>query len=81
MHFTLRSPLRWLRRVPLAITKGMGYVQGWLLLTLCYVVVLSPVAIVFKLVADPLGLWKRTARGWHGRSEPTNPWIWSKAQF
>ena len=43
----------------MALLRTIGNIQAWILLTLFYVVIISPIGLVFRLVADPLRLRRR----------------------
>ena len=55
-----RAPSRrpWLDRW-MALLRTVGNFQAWILLTLFYVVVIAPIGLVFRCVADPLRLRRR----------------------
>lgn len=63
----------------LACAKTLGRVQTWLVLTLFYFLLLAPVALIFRCVADPLGL-RRRGSPWRPKQEPPDRWAWAKAQ-
>jgi len=63
-----------------ALARWIGHVQGWLILTLLYVLVLAPVAVIFKRLADPLRLRKSARPVWHTKSPPPDRWAWAKEQ-
>lgn len=65
----------------LAFAKRVGQVQAWLLLTVFYVLVLAPVALIFRLSADPLRLRHRGSAIWHTKPKPDDRWRWARAQF
>ena len=76
------AAIRWVGRRLGAIGKRIGEVQTWLLLTLFYVLLLGPVALLFRLFRDPLGLRKGFRSGWHVRApKPDDGLAWGKAQF
>jgi len=56
----------------LSIAHFIGNVQMVVLLTLVYWVALAPMAIVLKIVSDPLALRKRENGGWVRRPPPAN---------
>jgi hypothetical protein len=50
--------------------RRLGELQARVVLTLCYFLVIPPFAAIVRWIADPLGLRRTTARGWHDRPEP-----------
>lgn len=50
--------------------RRVGDFQARLLLSLFYVLVVGPHALLMKLFADPLGLRATQSRGWVERSRP-----------
>ncbi len=71
--------MRRLKVALLAAARLIGRVQTWLLLTLCYVVFLAPVALLFKLVADPLTL-RRRVNPWRQKVPPADRMTWARSQ-
>ena len=63
-----------------AAAKIIGRAQTWLILTLFYFVILTPVALVFRWLADPLQLRKTPRSSWRAKTEPPDRWSWAKAQ-
>lgn len=59
----------------------IGQVQTWLLLTLVYVIAVAPVALLYKLWADPLRLRSSSTPLWHPRAAPPELQTWAKSQF
>lgn len=53
----------WMNRW-MAILHTIGNVQAWILLSIFYVVILTPLGLVYRLVADPLRMRKREASNW-----------------
>jgi hypothetical protein len=51
------------------VGRKIGDFQSRLILSLFYFVILFPFALVVRLKADPLGIKKGAARGWHQRAE------------
>ena len=43
----------------MAVLRTIGNLQAWILFTLFYLVILTPIALVFRFVADPLRLRRR----------------------
>ena len=54
------SKRRWLDRW-MALLRTIGNVQAWIILTLFYVLILTPFGLIFRLVADPLRLRRRSS--------------------
>lgn len=72
---------RRLWRLVLTAAKRIGQAQAWLILTLFYFTIVTPIAILFRLAADPLHLRRRRSSTWTVRSHPADLWRWAKAQF
>ncbi len=62
--------LRALGRALMRVLRAIGHVQAWIILTVFYLLFLAPVAIVFRLVADPLRLRRSTGSPWTPRTAP-----------
>ena len=43
----------------MALLHAIGNVQAWILLTIFYIVVVTPIGLIFRFVADPLRLRRR----------------------
>ena len=69
-----------LRMIVIALARRIGQVQAWLILTCLYVLVLAPVAVIFKALADPLRLRRAARSMWHTKSPPSDRWAWAKSQ-
>jgi len=68
----LRDSLRVLWQGWKAIALRIGHFQTRLMLSLIYFVIVGPVALVLRLVSDPLGIKQRAARTrWRARHYPT----------
>lgn len=67
-------------RAFLAFATRLGRVQAWLLLSAAYFLVLGPIALVFKMLADPLRLRKQPRSMWRARPQSPNLRGWAKAQ-
>ena len=65
----------------LALAKLIGHVQTWLILTVFYFVILAPVALIFKCIADPLRLRGGSGSLWTPRILPDDWRIWATEQF
>ena len=61
--------------------RRLGQLQASLILSLFYFVLLAPVAIVFKFLADPLRLRKSERSLWCTRVRPNAVVEWGKRQF
>ena len=64
----------------LRLAKRIGHIQVWIILTLFYAFVVTPIALIFKLVADPLHLRRGVASIWTVPSEPADRLAWAKVQ-
>lgn len=45
----------------MALLRAIGNAQAWLLLTVFYVLILTPFGLLFRLVADPLWMRRRAS--------------------
>lgn len=70
-----------LGRKVVELARRIGQLQAWLLLTCLYFIVVAPVALLFKLTADPLHLRKSIRSLWNTKPQPLDRWAWSRAQF
>ena len=68
-----------IKEIFLTIAKRIGRIQTWLIFTLFYFVVMSPLALLFKCFADPLHLRSRSSL-WRSRVPPADPLGWGKTQ-
>ena len=73
-----RGP-RWLVRW-MMLLRAVGRIQAWILLTLCYVVFIFPVGLVYRLIADPLRL-RRHASNWQSLPRQYGTMEEAKEQF
>ncbi len=75
--------LKALWRVVIILARWIGRIQAWMLFTLVYLLLVAPLAVIFKIVADPLRLRKNSGPIWQTRSQPqpADRWRWAKAQF
>ena len=48
----------WLDRW-MALLRTIGNIQAWILLTVFYVVIVTPIGFIFRFAADPLRLRRR----------------------
>ena len=62
-----------------AVAKEIGRVQTWLILTLFYFLLLAPLALIFRCVADPLRL-RGAGSPWLAKREPADRWSWARSQ-
>ena len=63
-----------------AVAKRIGQVQAWLILSVLYFVLMAPVALFFKLTADPLRLRRGRQSAWCQRFQPPDWLEWAKQQ-
>ena len=54
------SKRRWLDRW-MALLRTIGNVQAWIILTVFYVLIITPFGLIFRLAADPLRLRRRAS--------------------
>ena len=73
--------LRALWRGLLVVAKRIGQIQAWLILTAFYFVIVAPIALIFKLAADPLHLRRHVSSIWTSRNVPKDLQAWAKEQF
>jgi hypothetical protein len=71
--------MRRLKAALWAVAKVIGRVQTWILLTAFYIVLLAPVALIFKLLADPLHLRRRPSI-WCKKELPADRMTWARGQ-
>ena len=64
----------------LAVAKRIGQVQAWIIFTLLYFVLLAPVALLHRLLTDPLHLRSSARSIWHTRPAVRDPLAWAKEQ-
>ena len=62
------------------VATAIGHVQAWLVLTVFYFIILAPIALIFKLVSDPLHLRTRATSIWNARAQPPDLRRWVSAQ-
>ena len=67
------------KEILLKIAKRIGRVQAWIIFTLFYFVIMAPVALIFRVLADPLRLRSRASL-WTSRAPPADPISWGRAQ-
>ena len=69
-----------LGRAFITLARRIGHVQAWLLLSICYFLVVGPIALIIKALSDPLRLHRYTGSVWRKRPQTPDFWIWAKAQ-
>jgi len=72
----------WLRVKAALIALGtrIGRVQSWIILTIFYFVMIGPVALLYRLFADPLRM-RRGKPVWRPRPPaPPDPMAWARTQ-
>ena len=62
------------------VATRIGQAQAWALFTLFYLVILAPVALVFKVVADPLQMKQSNRSIWHTTTQSRDRRKWANAQ-
>lgn len=71
---------RWLYALA-RLCRAIGCVQAWIILTVVYVVIVLPIALVFRLANDPLRLRRRAGTPWTPRPEPPKDRMaWAREQ-
>ena len=64
------------------VAHAIGRVQARVVFSLFYVVLLGPVALVLRLVADPLRHRHPTESNWRERAaQAGDPWVGARRQF
>jgi Saxitoxin biosynthesis operon protein SxtJ len=64
------------------VAHAIGKIQARIVFSLFYIVLLGPVAVVLRLVADPLRHRHPPASNWRERSaEAGDPWAGARRQF
>ena len=69
-----------LGRALITLARRIGHVQAWLLLSVCYFLVVGPIALIIKALSDPLRLRQHAGSVWRERPQTPDLWIWAKAQ-
>ena len=78
----MRESLRALWEAWKLVAHAIGKVQARLVFSLLYVVLLGPVAVGLRLVADPLRHRHPPASNWRERAAPADdPWVSARRQF
>ena len=73
--------LRALGRALMRVLRVIGHVQAWIILTVFYLVLVVPVALIFRLRADPLHLRRREGSAWTPRPAlPKDRMAWARQQ-
>ena len=64
------------------VAHAIGKVQARVVFTILYIVLLGPVAVVLRLVADPLRHRHPPASNWRGRvASAGDLWVSARRQF
>lgn len=73
----------WVRaigRALMRVLRFIGHVQAWIIFTAIYLVFMVPIALIFRLKADPLRL-RRGGSPWTPRPElPADRMQWGRQQ-
>lgn len=78
----MRESLRALWEAWKLVAHAIGRVQARIVFSLFYFVLLAPVAIVLRLVADPLRHRHPSTSNWRERAaEAGDPWAGARRQF
>lgn len=78
----MRGMLRALWQAWKVVAHALGRVQARVVFSVFYLAVLGPVAVVLRLVADPLRHRHPPASNWRGRAAPaSDPWPGARRQF
>ena len=78
----MRESLRALWEAWKLVAHAIGSFQARVVFSILYVVVLGPVAVVLRLVADPLRHRHPPVSNWRARaSEAGDPWDGARRQF
>jgi saxitoxin biosynthesis operon SxtJ-like protein len=64
------------------VAHAIGKIQARIVFSLFYIVLLGPVALVLRLVSDPLRHRHPRSSNWRERAAPTgDPWAGARRQF
>ena len=78
----MKATLRALWEAWKIVAQAMGKVQARIVFALLYIVLLGPVAVVMRLVADPLRHRHPPASNWRERAASAgDPWVGARRQF
>ncbi|HMH51196.1 MAG TPA: SxtJ family membrane protein [Candidatus Acidoferrum sp.] len=78
----MRETLRALWEAWKIVAHAIGKIQARVVFSLLYIVLLGPVAVVLRLVADPLRHRHPPTSNWRERSaEAGDPWAAARRQF
>jgi hypothetical protein len=78
----MRESLRALWEAWKVVAHAIGKVQARIVFSLFYIVLLGPVALVLRLVSDPLRHRLPSATNWRDRpAQAGDPWAGARRQF
>ena len=78
----MKESLRALWEAWKLVAHAIGMVQARVVFSLLYIVLLGPVAMVLRLVSDPLRHRHPPASNWQARPPQTgDPWAGARRQF
>ena len=78
----MRESLRALWEAWKVVAHAIGKIQARVVFSLFYIVLLGPVAVVLRLMADPLRHRHPPTSNWRERSaEAGDPWACARRQF
>jgi hypothetical protein len=78
----MRESLRALWEAWKLVAHAIGKVQARVVFSLLYIVLLGPVAVVLRLVSDPLRHRHPPASNWRARApQAGDPWAGARRQF
>jgi hypothetical protein len=78
----VRESLRALWEAWKVVAHAIGKIQARLVFSILYVVLLGPVALVLRLLADPLRHRHPPNSNWQERAAPTDDaWVGARRQF
>ncbi|MBI2870243.1 MAG: hypothetical protein HYY14_00880 [Candidatus Omnitrophica bacterium] len=63
------------------LAAGIGRVQGWIIFSILYFVVLLPAVFIQALFRDSLDLRTQGGSLWHTKTDAPDLWKWARAQF
>jgi hypothetical protein len=78
----VRESLRALWEMWKVVAHAIGRVQAYVVFSLLYIVVLGPVAVALRVMADPLRHRHPPGSNWRGRAaESGDLWVSARRQF
>jgi hypothetical protein len=78
----MRESLRALWEAWKVVAHAIGKIQARIVFSLFYIVLLGPVALVLRLVSDPLRHRHPAASNWRERAaQADDPWAGARRQF